>query len=239
MQMMIALRSHAAVLAVLVFSAAVCAAILAAIVLLPGRNVAIPLGRAWSRWTLRTAGVRVIYDGAEHVCADRAAVYVANHQSMLDIPVLAPVLPVRLRFIAKQSLRRIPLFGSAMSASGACVFIDRGDREEAVRSLSKAGALVRRGDSVLIFPEGSRGTHGAPLRPFKKGAFHLAEAAQVPIVPVAISGTQRLMPSAAKLLPGEVRVRFASPMTRLDDEDIDDYAARVRRAVDRMLMEMN
>ncbi len=166
---------------------------------LPGRNLCFRLGQTWSKIHLRACGARVEYLGLERVHGSLPCLYVSNHQSNLDVWALAPVLPVTTRFVAKASLFRIPIFGQAIRAAG-FIPIDRGDRARAIESLGAAKAWLASGGPILIFGEGTRSRKGH-LLPLKKGPFHLAVAAGVPVIPIAISGSGKL------LAPGTMRVR--------------------------------
>jgi len=177
----------------------------------PGSFMTMRLGKLWSRLILGCAGIRLEVRGAEHIDAHAPRVYAANHQSMVDIWVTLLLLPVSTVYVAKQSLFRIPFIGWSMRASG-FIAIDRGNRERAIGSLRRAAERVRGGRSVCLFPEGTR-SRDARLARFKKGGFHLAQRADVPLVPVVISGSWRtLRPGSMRIRPGVVTVEFAPPI---------------------------
>jgi 1-acyl-sn-glycerol-3-phosphate acyltransferase len=156
--------------------------------------------RAFGAAVVEMADIHLTVEGAARIPADRAFVYMSNHQSHVDIPVLYQALPARtLRMVAKTELFRIPIFGAAMRTAE-FVEIDRGDRERAIASLGRAAALIADGVSVWIAPEGSRSRTGA-IGPLKKGGFHLAADTGTPIVPVAIDGTRHILP------PGKTAMR--------------------------------
>jgi 1-acyl-sn-glycerol-3-phosphate acyltransferase len=162
----------------------------------------------WARRVTRAAGVRVLVHGADHV--RHGAVYIQNHVSWFDIFAVASVLP-RYTFIAKSELRRIPLFGRGAEAAG-IVFIDRDNRKSAFESYKVAAAEVQRGRNVVVCPEGTRG-RDYHLRPFKKGPFVLAIAAQAPIVPVVVYGALEVMPKRSlRVRPNVVHVHFLEPV---------------------------
>jgi 1-acyl-sn-glycerol-3-phosphate acyltransferase len=147
-------------------------------------------------------------------------------------------VPRPIRLLAKKQLARIPLFGWVMSA-GRFIFIDRQNAVAARRSIEEAGRRIHDGESVAIFPEGTR-TRDGTLGPFKKGGFHLALKAGVPIVPVALRGTRELMPSGSLLLrSGHITVVLGEPIPTqgLDDADRASLSERVRGAVAAMLTE--
>jgi len=129
---------------------------------------------------------------------------------------------VNIRFIAKKQLGQIPLFGWAMAA-GRFIFIDRKNPIAARKSIDRAAARIRDGSSVAIFPEGTRSRDGL-LGPFKKGGFHLAQQAGVPVVPIAIQGAGQVMPPGSVLVrPGPVTVTVGAP---IETKDLKDTAAR-------------
>jgi 1-acyl-sn-glycerol-3-phosphate acyltransferase len=168
-------------------------------------------GKLWSRAMLRVVGARVTYHGLEHARAPGPHLFVANHQSFVDIWALTVALPDSARYVAKAELFRIPIFGWAMAAAG-FIPIARSQRAKAIASLDRAAAHVRSGLSIVLFPEGTRSLDGR-LLPFKKGAFHLALAAGAPIVPVAIRGSFAILPPRSlRVRPGPVEVHFEPPV---------------------------
>lgn len=195
-------------------------------------NIAIVLGGIWSRIILRAAGIRIRYIDLENRDRKLPCVFIANHQSMVDIIALLPALPRGTRFVAKESLFRIPVLGWAIAAGG-FVPIDRSNINKAMRSLEKAGSRIRAGNSVILFPEGTRSRDGL-LRPFKKGAFHMALKAGVPIVPVTIQGSfQRLRPNSLRITPGEVVVHFGEPLdiSAYDDNSVNELKIELHRRI--------
>jgi len=187
----------------------------------------------WGRSMVRLAGVQVVMEGATREKLDRPLVVVANHQSWFDVFVLAGFLPGRARFVAKEELRRIPIFGAAWETCGH-VRVNRGDRAEAVRSLNEAGARIRNERlNVILFPEGTRSADGH-LLPFKKGAFVLALQTQVPILPVGISGSRAIMgKDSFRIRPGVITVRLGEPISveGLSTAARDDVLNRARREI--------
>ena len=177
---------------------------------------------------VRLAQVELEVVGAARVPLDRAYVYMSNHQSHTDIPVLYATVPSStLRMVAKTELFRIPGFGRAMRASD-FIEVDRKDHARAVASLRRAAHLIADGVSVWIAPEGTRSATGE-LGPFKKGGFHLACDTGTPIVPVSIQGTRAILPpGAAVIRPGHrVRVAFGAPIPTAG-RDLPDVMAEVR-----------
>lgn len=161
--------------------------------------------RSWGKTLLWLNGMKLEITGIEHIDANRPAIYMANHASMLDIPVLIAALPVHLRFIFKKSILLIPFLGQAIYAMG-MIPIDRGNRHKASRSLQKAGNRIRGGFHVLIFPEGTR-TKSDKLLPFKKGGFHLALEERIDIVPITLCNTRALCGRDSVIgRPGTIRL---------------------------------
>jgi 1-acyl-sn-glycerol-3-phosphate acyltransferase len=199
----------------------------------PGSDIVMRLGRVWSRVCLGAAGIEPSYEGVENATKTLPCVFISNHQSLLDIWSLIPVLPVSVRFVAKRSLFLIPFFGWALTASG-FISIDRRNRARAVRSLTAAAERVRAGRPVLLFAEGTRSRNGR-LGPFKRGAFHLAVSAGVPVVPVAISGSGRVLPPGGmfRIRPGAIRVSFAPPIDAASygPDGLDRLSADVRARI--------
>ncbi|HVS14655.1 MAG TPA: lysophospholipid acyltransferase family protein [Thermoanaerobaculia bacterium] len=170
----------------------------------------------WARGWLACAGVRLEVELDERQRATlrdgRPWVFLANHQSILDIPVLLAALPVPARFLAKRSLFRIPVFGQALAVAG-FIPVDRGDRARASAAFGNALRQLGSGSSVLVFPEETRSPTGEVL-PFKRGALLMALRAAVPMVPVGIAGTREVQAKGSlRVRPGMVTVRFGSPRT--------------------------
>jgi 1-acyl-sn-glycerol-3-phosphate acyltransferase len=201
-------------------------------------DLVVALARLWSRVLLAFAGVKVTVDWRAPLDKNAPYVFMANHLSTVDIWALLAIFPFRVRMIAKKQLGSIPLFGWAMRA-GRFIFIDRANAISARRSIDEAKRRIRNGDKVLLFPEGTRSRDGQ-LGAFKKGGFHLALDAGVPIVPVAISGTRELMPPDSYLVrKGPVHVTVCPPIPTdgLSDSDRDQLLERVRGVIAQALAE--
>jgi len=145
----------------------------------------------WARKLLDSAEVSLEIRGAEHV-PQGALVLMSNHRSYYDIPTVFCAVPGRVRMVAKKELFRVPVFGPALLVSG-FVKVDRERRDAAIASLKQSEQLLQSGTRVWIAPEGTRSRDGR-LGPFKSGGFHLALSAGVPILPIAIEGTQAILP---------------------------------------------
>jgi 1-acyl-sn-glycerol-3-phosphate acyltransferase len=188
--------------------------------------------RTWSRLILKTSGIRVRVEGLENIRAEEPAIYCANHQSAMDIPVLFVNLPVQFRFAAKQSLFNLPFMGWHMRRSG-FIAVDREKPREALKSMKAAAQEIREGKSVLLFPEGHR-SRGGQLLPFKAGSFYIAILAGVPIVPVTINGTPNVLkPDTYHVRAGqtEMIIHPAVPTQGLNRKDADALAERVKAVI--------
>jgi 1-acyl-sn-glycerol-3-phosphate acyltransferase len=166
--------------------------------------------RLWARTINAAAGARIRVHGAEHLRHPHGAVFIANHVSWFDIFALAAEVPW-CSFVAKAELRRIPLFGFAAECAG-IIFIERENRKQAFESYRVAAAEIQRGRCVIVCPEGTRGVD-YHLRPFKKGPFVLAIAAQAPLVPTVVHGTREIMPKGSFWVrSGTVDLHFLAPV---------------------------
>jgi len=183
------------------------------------------LSKLWAWGLLGASGVSVRSSIRQPLAVEGGYIFLANHQSMFDIPLVIATVPVQLRFAAKRSLFRIPVFGWAIAAGG-FIPVDRGDREKARNTFSAAQERLGRGTSVLLFPEGSRSLDGL-VHPFQRGGFLLALKTGLPIVPVGIRGTLgRQRRGSYKIRGGGVEVHYGAPI------DPADYGIRGRRELE-------
>jgi 1-acyl-sn-glycerol-3-phosphate acyltransferase len=167
--------------------------------------------RWWSVVVLWASGMKVHVHGLENGGGGEPRIFASNHVSWFDVPALAGVLP-RYKFVAKAELFKVPIFGRAMRAAG-MVEIQRENRKAAFGAYEVAADRIKQGNSVIVFPEGTRG-HAYPLRPFKKGPFVLAIAAGVPIVPVIVHGTiEALRKGSFRVYPGLIDIHLLEPVS--------------------------
>ncbi len=179
--------------------------------LLPGANRAERVMGWWGRAFVRSGGWTFRVEGMENL-PPGGAVLVANHQSIVDIPMLLSAFPRPVRFLAKRELGEIPLFGKAMAAAGN-LFVDRDDPRDAVRMLREVGARLRDGRLVVVFPEGTRSGDGS-IGEFRPGAFYLAQKSGAPVVPVYIDGGYRAIPKGSiRVRPADLLVRVLPPLS--------------------------
>lgn len=200
-------------------------------------EIVLRLCRSWSRAILRLAGARVTVEGGENIDVNTPRIFVSNHQSYFDVFALMAFLPGNARFVAKKSLEYIPFFGQAMRAAGT-VILDRNRperaREELMHGARKNLTAIR---GVVIFPEGTRSRDGS-LGQFKLGGFMLAIQAQVPIIPVAVTGSRDIMSADSfQVRPGAIRIRIGKPIPThgLSHDDRHKLMENVRDEVESLL----
>ncbi len=170
------------------------------------------LARTWSWLILTTCGVRVSLTGLENLEKDRHYIFAANHQSIYDIPILFAWLPFSFRILYKESLNRVPFMGWHLYFCGH-ISVDRSNPVRARQSLERAAKKIQRGTSVVIFPEGTRNENGSIGR-FKQGSFLLAIKSGVPVVPITISESWRIMKKGEVTVhPGTVTVHVERPIS--------------------------
>ncbi|HSF41803.1 MAG TPA: lysophospholipid acyltransferase family protein [Thermoanaerobaculia bacterium] len=187
----------------------------------PRGNWVFAISRIWSVLLLRASWLRVEVHREAGLDPKTSYVFLANHQSLFDIPLLLATVPGQVRMMAKRSLFLIPIFGWALSAGG-FIPIDRGDRStaKARQSFSSAMNRLRGGVSILLFPEGTRSLTDT-LLPFQRGGFLLALKQGLPIVPVGIRGTRAVQPKGNwAIRPGTVTVCYGAPI------QVTDYGIR-------------
>ena len=187
--------------------------------------------RTWSELACAAIGIDVVIHGREHLWSDRPCVFIYNHQSSADALVVFRVLERDFVGIAKKEIANTPIFGAAAKAMGT-VFIDRsGNSTSGARSgLEPAVNALKNGQSIVVAPEGTR-SYSYKLGPFKKGAFHIAMQAGVPIVPFVVHNSIDIAPKGSKLYrSATVEVEVLPPISTLDwqTEDMDQHVARIR-----------
>jgi 1-acyl-sn-glycerol-3-phosphate acyltransferase len=203
--------------------------------LLGRQAVAYNCVKAWCQVMIRISGVRYTIRGLENLPADGSYVIIANHRSHFDGPTLILALPHRFYFVIKRELTRIPLWGQAVVKLG-YIPIDRGQSHKARAQMAEAADVVRNGRRILVFPEGTRSTSEQMLR-FKKGGFHLACDAQVPIVPIAINRSRTVLPKGSLCpRPGKIEYVIGKPIPTagLTKEEIPILLNRTLAAIEAM-----
>jgi len=190
------------------------------------------VARIWATILLKITNVQVSVLGTEHISTERPQIFMSNHQSDFDIFIVLAYLPVQFRWLAKKELFQIPVFGKAMKKAG-YIEIDRQNHERAMQNLAEASRKIREGKSVMSFPEGTRSVDGT-IKAFKKGMFHLALEAGVPIVPITIIGASEIMPKRSlKINPGKITMIIDRPIdvTAYSEDSRSELAERVRSVI--------
>ncbi|HXQ21659.1 MAG TPA: lysophospholipid acyltransferase family protein [Candidatus Acidoferrales bacterium] len=198
------------------------------------------LGKIWCRWVIRVCGIRVDVEGLEHIDPARSYVIVSNHLSNFDIWATVAALPLRIRFVAKKELLRIPVFGQALGLSDHIV-IDRSHPEQAVARINaRVGDHIDRGFCILFYAEGTRSLDGK-VHPFKKGGVTLAIRTGLPTVPMSVSGTRKFLPKRSVVIRpgGHVKIVLGDPIEtkRYPFEQRDELNQLVRDVVIRNYVE--
>jgi 1-acyl-sn-glycerol-3-phosphate acyltransferase len=185
----------------------------------------------WGAFTgVRLAGVRVKTVGLEKLDPKRTYIFMVNHVSNIDPPLLLPLIPGRTSVMAKKELFNYPILGRAMRMAS-LVPVDRGNREAGIAAVRSAAEVVKQGIHMTIYVEGHRSFDGK-LLPFKKGPFYLAEECKIPVVPVTIAGTHYVMRKKRfSIKPGEVTVIFHQPFEPADFGTRENLMERVRSSI--------
>ena len=195
----------------------------------------------WAMWILhaglRAAGIRIEAVRRRPLDPTKRYIFLSNHISNLDPPVLLPLLPGRTSVFVKRSLMKIPVIGYAMRL-GEFIPVDRDGRVESAKdSVTSAARVLSSGLNITSFVEGTRSRDGR-LLPFKKGPFYLATETGAPVVPVSIWGTESMMKKGSlRLYPGTAHVTFHAPLDPKDFATREDLMAAVRSAVESGLPE--
>jgi 1-acyl-sn-glycerol-3-phosphate acyltransferase len=176
-----------------------------------GGRKQVSIAQFWSRVLLFIAGVKLHIEGLEKIDPNGSYVFVSNHVSYMDTPVVLGHIPVQFRFLAKKGLFSIPFLGYHLKRAGH-IPVPRENPREAMKAMSEAAKIIReRGVSILIFPEGGRSLTG--LKPFKEGAAYIAIKAGVPVVPLSLTGTLEVLPMGSlNVRPGRVELRVGDPV---------------------------
>jgi 1-acyl-sn-glycerol-3-phosphate acyltransferase len=189
----------------------------------------------WGAWTgVRLAGVKIEPVGLERIDATRTYIFMSNHTSNLDPPILLPLIPRRTSVMAKKELFSYPILGETMRI-GDLVPVDRGNRDAGIAAVRAAAAVIRQGINMTIYVEGKRSFDGK-LLPFKKGPFYLAVECGVPVIPVTIVGTHEIMPKARfRISSGTAKIVFHDPIEPKDFGTRECLMERVRSVINQGL----
>lgn len=184
----------------------------------------------WGRFSARVLGITIEVEGEENYSPDRNYLVISNHAGMADIPLILGSMHLNLRFMAKEELGRIPVFGWALKTGG-YVMIKRGQNREALQSMLQAVTTLQNGKSIHIFPEGTRSETGAML-PFKRGAFIIAQKAGVPVLPVTIIGSHLITPKKSlKINRGKIRLIIGKPIEHGQFKNAEELMSETYRII--------
>jgi len=199
----------------------------------PSGRLAFRLCQGWTWWATFVCGVRL--EIARNPSLDRSRSYVimSNHQSLYDIPALMLGLGLQFRWVIKKSFVYVPLFGWALWLARH-VFIDRSNPKRSLRSMDAAARRLPRGVSIAVFPEGTRSDDGV-IREFKSGGFLLAVRNGLPILPVTVNGSWRVLPDKRSMAfrPGPIQLIVGEPIETagMDRKELDALIERTRAAI--------
>ena len=191
------------------------------------RQLTQKVGQQWSTRLLQKTGSRIEVTGSEHIPSTGPVLIVSNHQSYMDIPLMVSVVPLPMGFVAKQELRRLPVISRWMDLIE-CSYIDRKDIRQSLRAIQQAQKSLESGQSMVIFPEGTR-SKGREIGAFKPGSLKLAQKAGVPILPVAIDGSYHLYEERGRISATTVKVTIMPliPAETVVEESSSDLMNRV------------
>ena len=199
-------------------------------------NVQHSLARIWARGCVWASGSKLKVLGAENLRKHQVAVYACNHTSYMDTPVVFAALPFQFRILARKDLWRIPFIGWYLDRSGQMP-IDTDNPRASLSSLGAAAKALRSRMALFVFPEGRR-TPDGQLQPFLSGAAYLAIRAQVPLVPMALSGVYELLPIHTRhFFPGEMTLHVGEPIQTvgMNVRQMDELTAQLRSSIDKLL----
>ncbi len=184
-------------------------------------NLSHRISSLWGRLLCTLNGIQVDIEGLEHLRQDQAQVFVANHQGYFDIFALSGFLPVQIRWVAKSSLFNIPFVGWAITASG-YIPVVRGNRKKSYQAFVATIEKLKAGNSIVIFPEGTRSVDGT-IGPFKKGGLLLSVRSGAPLVPITLLGTGNIIRKGSGIIrPGRIQIIISPPIpsqTVADDKE--------------------
>ena len=198
------------------------------------------IAQIWARGCVRISGARLTVRGAENLRKHPVAVYAANHTSYMDTPVIFSTLPFQFRILAKKELWTMPFIGWHLNRSGQ-IPVDTVNPNATVSSLGAGVRALRSGMPLFVFPEGSRTPDGT-TQPFLAGAAFLAIRAQVPLVPIALTGVYDLLPMHTRhFYPGEIIMSVGEPISTagLTIRQTDELNTRLRQEIERLRVEVS
>lgn len=167
--------------------------------------------RIWAHTWFFLSGIRYEIHGRKNIQEDRPYIYIFNHRSFIDAPIIPIAIPQEIRAIGKKELAKVPFFGQVVS--NVAIWVDRKDTSSRKASVERLLAILKTGISIVVAPEGTRNNTEKTLLPFQRGAFRIAVETGTFIVPMAVIGADKIMKKGSFLLqPGKVRIYFSSPI---------------------------
>ncbi len=199
-------------------------------------NIVHYIGRFWSLLNIFLAGTRVKIRGKEKIDKGSNYIVMSNHQSLFDVWALIGKLPLQIRWIVKKEIRKVPFFGYALEKMGH-IYIDRHDRKNAYMGLEAAVQKIKKGTSIIIFPEGTRSKNGR-LQRFRLGGATLAMRSGIHILPVTVNGGRFALPKGTlALMPGKMEIIVGDPIDpcAFDENGKEELTAAVKSAIEKNL----
>ncbi len=194
------------------------------------------IAQFWAWWLVRFSGAKLTIEGTENLKLPTNAVYISNHTSFMDTPVIFSALPFQFRILARKQLWRIPFIGWYLGRSGQ-IPIDTGNPQASLSSLGIGLKALRNGMNIFVFPEGGRTSNGV-MRPFLAGAAYLAIRGKVPIVPIALEGVYDLLPIHTRhMFPRPILMRVGKPISTegYTLRQVDELNEKLRETIQQML----
>ncbi|WP_367203828.1 lysophospholipid acyltransferase family protein [Algoriphagus sp.] len=193
--------------------------------------------RAWAGiWSFLT-GIRYEIQGLEFIDPKQPYIFIFNHRSFIDAPVIPIAIPQTLKALGKKELSKIPVFGWVVGKFA--IWVDRTSTESRKESLAKLVTILSKGKSVVVAPEGTRNDTSETLLPFHKGAFRLSIETRIPILPMAVLGADHIMKRGSLLLkPGKIRIYFSEALTppTTSDSAVLDFTDQCRNRLEAMVL---
>lgn len=202
-----------------------------------GAKVSFVFIRLWAGTWAFLSGIRYEIHGKEFIDPKQPYIYIFNHRSFIDAPLIPLAISQEIRAIGKKELSQIPLFGTVVGRFA--VWVDRANPESRKESLVKLLAILKTGQSIVVAPEGTRNDTKERLLPFQKGAFRLSIETQIPIMPIAFIGAENIMKRGSLLLsPGKVRIYFSAPISppQQSEHAIEEFSEKCKNRLDAMIL---
>ena len=202
-----------------------------------GAKVSFVFIRLWAGTWAFLSGIRYEIHGKEFIDPKQPYIYIFNHRSFIDAPLIPLAISQEIRAIGKKELSQIPLFGTVVGRFA--VWVDRANPESRKESLVKLLAILKTGQSIVVAPEGTRNDTKERLLPFQKGAFRLSMETQIPIMPIAFIGAENIMKRGSLLLsPGKVRIYFSAPISppQQSEHAIEEFSEKCKNRLDAMIL---